>query len=64
MYSARLVKGRTYDVKGCRFRYQEEQPISREIYRYVKENPCFEVKETRRKMAKARGRMNEDADHA
>ncbi|MFN2745823.1 MULTISPECIES: YqbF domain-containing protein [Bacillus] len=51
MYSARLVKGKTYDVKGIRFSFQEEQPISRDLYRYLKGNPCFEVKETRRRMA-------------
>ncbi|MFP7170777.1 YqbF domain-containing protein [Terribacillus sp. 7520-G] len=43
-FTAKLIKGQTYDVHGKVLRKDEETPVSKEIYDYLQDNKHFEVK--------------------
>lgn len=45
MYTAKLIKGRNYHVMDKVFKIGEEQPVSRKLYLYLKQNEAFEVNE-------------------
>ncbi|MGG1595575.1 YqbF domain-containing protein [Terribacillus saccharophilus] len=43
-YTAKLIKGLTYDVHGKVLRKDEEIPVSKELHDYLQDNKHFEVK--------------------
>ncbi|MBU8720531.1 YqbF domain-containing protein [Bacillus subtilis] len=43
MYKAKLIKGKNYHVMDKVFKIGEEQPVSRKLYLYLKQNEAFEV---------------------
>ncbi|AWX20935.1 YqbF domain-containing protein [Bacillus sp. FSL K6-1560] len=45
MYTAKLTKGKNYHVMDKVFKIGEEQPVSRKLYLYLKQNEAFEVNE-------------------
>ncbi|MEK4689426.1 YqbF domain-containing protein [Bacillus subtilis] len=45
MYTAKLIKGKNYHVMDKVFKIGEEQPVSRKLYLYLKQNEAFEVNE-------------------
>ncbi|MEC3639773.1 YqbF domain-containing protein [Bacillus halotolerans] len=45
MYTAKLIQGKTYHVMDKVFKIGEEQPVSRKLYLYLKQNEAFEVNE-------------------
>ena len=49
MYKAKLIKGKNYHVMDKVFKIGEEQPVSRKLYLYLKQNEAFEVNEVQDK---------------
>ncbi|MEC1270518.1 YqbF domain-containing protein [Bacillus vallismortis] len=49
MYTAKLIQGKTYHVMDKVFKIGEEQPVSRKLYLYLKQNEAFEVNEVQDK---------------
>ncbi|MEC0566337.1 YqbF domain-containing protein [Bacillus spizizenii] len=45
MYTAKLIKGKTYHVMNKVFKIGEEQQVSKDLYIYLKPNKAFEVNE-------------------
>ncbi|CAI6222250.1 putative protein YqbF [Bacillus subtilis] len=45
MYTAKLIKGKNYHVMDKVFKIGEEQPVSRKLFLYLKQNESFEVNE-------------------
>jgi hypothetical protein len=43
-YTAKLIKGQTYDVHGKVLRHGEDTPVPKETHDYLKGNKHFEVK--------------------
>ncbi|MED3669610.1 YqbF domain-containing protein [Bacillus subtilis] len=41
MYTAKLIKGKTYNVMGVTFRAGVSQTVPKRLYEYLNENPYF-----------------------
>ncbi|MGQ9003159.1 YqbF domain-containing protein [Bacillus subtilis] len=41
MYTAKLIKGKTYNVMGVTFRAGVSQTVPKRLYEYLNENPHF-----------------------
>ncbi|WP_024122163.1 YqbF domain-containing protein [Bacillus halotolerans] len=41
MYTAKLIKGKTYNVMGITFRVGVSQTVPKKLYEYLNENPYF-----------------------
>ncbi|MCY7797093.1 YqbF domain-containing protein [Bacillus spizizenii] len=41
MYTAKLIKGKTYNVMGITFRAGVSQTVPKRLYEYLNENPYF-----------------------
>ncbi|MGG0902350.1 YqbF domain-containing protein [Bacillus subtilis] len=41
MYTAKLIKGKTYNVMGITFRAGISQTVPKKLYEYLNENPYF-----------------------
>ncbi|MEK5212322.1 hypothetical protein CE489_05385 [Bacillus spizizenii] len=41
MYTAKLIKGKTYNVMGITFRAGVSQTVPKRLYQYLNENPYF-----------------------
>lgn len=52
MYTAKLIQGSDYSVLGHVFKRDKEQKVKKEVYDYLKENPAFEVTESKKKATK------------
>lgn len=51
-YYATLIRAQGYDVGGVFFQLNEERPVSKAIYRRLKDNPLFKVRSEYREQSK------------